>query len=409
MKEGYKQTELGMIPKDWDIKKLGVIGKFKNGINKSKENFGFGNQFVNINDIFKSNVLNVTHNLDLVNASVNEQKIYSLEFGDVVFVRSSVKPEGVGLTSLINFRENNIIYSGFVIRFRLNDKNLIFHNYMKYVFYETGFRNSLMAKSSISANTNINQESLNTLKISLPPIEEQKVIADCLSTWDEAIEKHEQLIISKESRYKALMQKLFSGKKRLSGFSEDWKEVKLGDLFSERKETKYHNLPLLSIGQEGVYPQKDSNKRDISNGDKSKYKRILPGDIGYNTMRMWQGRSALSSLEGIVSPAYTILKPKAEVNSYYFSLLFKTIKLTNLFWRNSQGLVDDTLNCKYKDFSIIKCNVPSFEEQNAISEFLEIFENEIKLEKQKVDQLKEQKKVLMQKLLTGKVRLPLNN
>src|SRR5690606_35088963 len=255
----------------------------------------------------------------------------------------------------------------------------------------------------------ISSKDLKSFKFPLPPIEEQNAIANCLSTWDKAIEKQQKLIEAKEIRHKALMQKLLSGKKRLPGFTDEWKEVKLGDLFSERNETKYDDLPLLSIGQEGVYPQTDSNKRDISNGDKSKYKRIVPGDIGYNTMRMWQGRSALSNLEGIVSPAYTILKSKENVDSYFFSLLFKTTRLTNLFWRKSQGLVDDTLNCKYKDFSIIKCNIPSYEEQIAIKEILKISGAEIEIEKKKVDQLKEQKKALMQKLLTGKVRLPLNN
>ncbi len=201
------------------------------------------------------------------------------------------------------------------------------------------------------------------------------------------------------------MQQLLIGKKRLAGFNDKWKELRLGDLFAERNEVKITHLPLLSIGQGGVYPQTDSNKRDISNADKSKYKRIAVGDIGYNTMRMWQGRSALSDLEGIVSPAYTILIPKKNVNSYYFSLLFTTSKLKNLFWRNSQGLVDDTLNCKYKDFSKIKYLVPSFEEQNKIVDILKIAEKEIQIEKQKLTYLQGQKKALMQQLLTGKIRL----
>jgi type I restriction enzyme S subunit len=162
---------------------------------------------------------------------------------------------------------------------------------------------------------------------------------------------------------------------------------------------------LLSVGQQGVYPQTESNKRDISNADKSKYKRIVPGDIGYNTMRMWQGRSALSGLEGIVSPAYTILIPRDKVDSYFFSCLFKTKKLMHLFWRNSQGLVGDTLNCKYKDFSIIKISIPSFEEQQKISTMLKNQDNEIILMKKKLDFLLGQKKGIMQKLLTGKVRL----
>lgn len=405
MKQGYKESELGIIPVDWEIKKLGDIGEFKNGINKSKEDFGFGFPLINLNDVFENSLLNDNTNCTLVNCNEKERLNYNLIKGDVLFIRSSVKPEGVGLTSLISNELKNTVFSGFIIRFRAKDDITIEFNFKRYVFNGTYFRNSLMSKSSISANTNINQESLNSLKIPLPPLQEQKAIAHCLATWDKAIESQTLLIKTKETRKKALMQQLLTGKKRLPGFTEEWKEAKLGELFSERNEVKITDLPLLSIGQEGVYPQTDSNKRDISNADKSKYKRIIPGDIGYNTMRMWQGRSALSSLEGIVSPAYTILKPKENVNSYYFSILFKTSKLTNLFWRNSQGLVDDTLNCKYKDFSKIKYRVPSFEEQNAIATILNTSEKEIQIEKQKLVALQEQKKGIMQQLLTGKVRL----
>lgn len=377
MKEGYKQTELGLVPEDWESKLLKDVIKIGNGKDYKHLNsgnvpvYGTGGIITYVDDfLFNGKSIGIGRKGTIDNPIILDGKFWTV---DTLFY-------------IKEFYNINIDFLFNVFK-KINWKK---HN------EGTGL-------------PSLSQSNILNVRIPLPPIEEQKAIADCLSTWDEAIEKQEQLIKSKESRHKGLMQKLLSGKKRLPGFSEDWKEVKLGDLFSERNETNYHDLPLLSIGQEGVYPQTDSNKRDISNGDKSKYKRIVPGDIGYNTMRMWQGRSALSYLEGIVSPAYTILKPKAKVDSYYFSLLFKTKKLTNLFWRNSQGLVDDTLNCKYKDFSIIKCNVPSFEEQNAISELSKIFENEIEIEKRKVNQLKEQKKALMQKLLTGKVRLPLNN
>jgi type I restriction enzyme S subunit len=176
-------------------------------------------------------------------------------------------------------------------------------------------------------------------------------------------------------------------------------------MFSERNEIRYNHLQLLSVGQNGIYLQTESEKRDISNEDKSKYKRICPGDIGYNTMRMWQGRSALSTYEGIVSPAYTILKPTQNANPFFFSYLFKTKKLMNLFWRHSQGLVEDTLNCRYKDFSKIKVRLPEKKEQNIISEILLSTDKEIQLLQIKLVKLKEQKKGLMQVLLTGKKRL----
>lgn len=247
---------------------------------------------------------------------------------------------------------------------------------------------------------------ISKVKIPLPPLPEQKAIAQVLSTADAAIHTTEKLIAQKELRKKWLMQNLLTGKKRLKGFGGEWKEMHLGDMFTERNETKYYDLPLLSIGQNGVYPQDESIKKDTSNEDKSKYKRICPGDIGYNTMRMWQGRSALSELEGIVSPAYTVVTPKKNADSIFFSYLFKMPKMTNLFWRNSQGLVDDTLNCKFKDFSIVKTMLPTTkEEQTAIAQVLQAADKEISLLKAKAEKLREQKKGLMQVLLTGKKRL----
>jgi type I restriction enzyme, S subunit len=237
------------------------------------------------------------------------------------------------------------------------------------------------------------------------PLPEQRAIALLLSTWDKAIAKTQALIAQKELRKKWLMQQLLTGKKRLKGFYEEWKEYHLGELFTERTETMFNDLPLLSVGQNGIYPQIESSKKDTSNEDKSKYKRICPDDIGYNTMRMWQGRNALSSLEGIVSPAYTILTPNENVYSLFFSYLFKTQKLTNIFWRNSQGLVDDTLNCRFNDFRIIKVHLPNKEEQTAIARVLQAADKEIQLLKAKAEKLKAQKRGLMQLLLTGKKRL----
>lgn len=215
-----------------------------------------------------------------------------------------------------------------------------------------------------------------------------------------------QLIKKLELRKKGLMQHLLTGKKRLPGFSGEWRKVKLGKLFIERNEINKAHLPLLSItADRGVIFQSESDKRDISNDDKSKYKHICPNDIGYNTMRMWQGRCALSSLEGIVSPAYTIITPNKDINPYFMEMLFKQPFTIYCFWTHSQGLVNDTLNCKFPDFSQIKVTIPNFEEQNAISQFFKGINHEIELCTQKLNSLLQQKKGLMQVLLTGKKRI----
>ncbi|MDQ6528935.1 restriction endonuclease subunit S [Flavobacterium sp. LHD-85] len=404
MKEGCKNSELGIVPDGWMIKKLETILK----------NYSLGGNYENISVESNSPLIKMGNigrgkidlsNIEYLSENIKHSVDDVLKLNDILFnTRNTL--DLVGKVAIWKNELPFAIYNSNLLRMYFKEEFIDNNDYVNYQFNSALSLNNLKryatGTTSVAA---IYTKDLLKLRFLVPPLLEQKAIADCLLIWDKAIEMQTQLIVTKEQRQKALMQQLFTGKKRLPGFTENWKEVKLEALFEERNETKVENLPLLSIGQDGVYPQTDSNKRDISNADKSKYKRITPGDIGYNTMRMWQGRSALSSLEGIVSPAYTILTPKNNVNSYYFSLLFKTSKLTNLFWRNSQGLVDDTLNCKYKDFSKIKYSVPTFEEQNAIALILKTAEKEIQLEKQKLAELQEQKKGLMQQLLTGKVRL----
>jgi len=100
LKPGYKQTEIGEIPEDWNVRTLGQFGELKNGINKGKTDFGHGLPFVNLLDVFGIIKVSNDSEFGLVNSTDTERKVYSLKKGDVLFVRSSVKPEGVGLNHL---------------------------------------------------------------------------------------------------------------------------------------------------------------------------------------------------------------------------------------------------------------------------------------------------------------------
>lgn len=241
----------------------------------------------------------------------------------------------------------------------------------------------------------------------LPPVAEQQKIAAILTTQDKVIELKEKRLAEKQWQKKYLMQQLLTGKKRLPGFNGAWKVDRLGKLFLERKETNYEGLQMLAItGAQGIIPRKELDLKDNSSEDKSKYLRVCVGDIGYNTMRMWQGISAYSDYEGIVSPAYTILKPSSSINAKYFVYLFKTPEIIFLFYRFSQGLVDDTRNLKYENFKKIKvCYPPDTKEQTAIAEVLSAADREIGLLRQDIEQEKQKKKALVQLLLTGIVRV----
>lgn len=238
-----------------------------------------------------------------------------------------------------------------------------------------------------------------------PPLDHQRVIATTLTTWDVAIEKTKWLIAMKEKVKMGLMQRLLTGKHRLKGFSKSWKEYHLGDLFKVRSERDNEHLPLLSITRKaGVIPREEVDRKDNSSADRSKYLRICPGDIGYNTMRMWQGISAYSNYEGIVSPAYTITIPEKGVDGEFIAYLFKLPKTIHLFYRYSQGLTSDTWNLKFRHFREIKVSIPEIDEQKAISQAFKICDAELFLLRKKLDALQKQKRGLVQKLLDGQWR-----
>ena len=254
---------------------------------------------------------------------------------------------------------------------------------------------------------NLSTDIVGSFPICFPSQGEQQRIAAILTTQDKVIELKERRLAEKQRQKKYLMQQLLTGKKRLPGFSGEWKEERLGKLFLERKETNCEGLQMLAItGTQGIIPRKELDLKDNSSEDKSKYLRVCVGDIGYNTMRMWQGVSAYSNYEGIVSPAYTILKPCPSINAKYFAYLFKMPEIIFLFYRSSQGLVDDTRNLKYENFKKIKVFYPpDIEEQAAIAEVLSVADREIDLLQQNIKQEKQKKKALMQLLLTGIVRV----
>jgi type I restriction enzyme, S subunit len=256
-----------------------------------------------------------------------------------------------------------------------------------------GFKTTLLhvQKSDITNQT-----------VKVPSLSEQKAIADLLSTWDEAIEKTERLIQAKEKQFMRLLNDLIY----VPTIESKWKQVRAKLLFKERKESKRGDLPLLSITNGGgVIPREETNRKDTSNKDKSKYLRICTGDIGYNTMRMWQGVSALSSLEGIVSPAYTICIPSEKLHPQFVAYLFKMPFMIHRFYRYSQGLTSDTWNLKFRHFSEVKMPFPFIEEQKQIAETLSSAQQEIDLLKQLANKYKTQKRGLMQKVLTGEWRV----
>ena len=185
---------------------------------------------------------------------------------------------------------------------------------------------------------------------------------------------------------------------RFEGFTDDWEERKLGDIFSERSERSGEGELISVTINSGIIRASELNRTDNSSDDKSNYKKVEVGDIAYNSMRMWQGASGYSPYEGILSPAYTVIFPKEGIDSKFFSYDFKRYDMIQTFKRNSQGLTSDTWNLKFPTLKSVKVMVPCFEEQKQISNFFESVDKTIALHQHKLDLLKEQKKGYLQKM-----------
>ncbi|HEM3601317.1 restriction endonuclease subunit S [Streptococcus suis] len=185
---------------------------------------------------------------------------------------------------------------------------------------------------------------------------------------------------------------------RFPGFTDAWKQRKLGEYFVERLECSAEGELLSVTISDGVRRFSELDRKDNSSEDKTKYKVLKQGDIVYNSMRMWQGASGYSIYDGIVSPAYTVLIPTYLSYALFFSYLFKRSSSLQIFQVNSQGLTSDTWNLKYKPFSNIVFPAPTLPEQEAIGSFFSDLDQLITLHQRKLDDVKELKKALLQKM-----------
>ena len=207
-KKGEKVPEIRFpgFTDDWEQRKLGDLGSFKNGMNFSKDAMDKGYPFVNLQNIFGRNVID-TDNLGLAEATDNQLKEYNLQEGDILFVRSSVKLEGVGEAAVVPKNLENTTYSGFIIRFR--DETDMDINFKRFIFGTKSIRDQIMAKATNSANKNISQDALNNMELYLPIKAEQQKIGEYFSNLDNLITLHQRKCDKYKELKKGLLQQMF--------------------------------------------------------------------------------------------------------------------------------------------------------------------------------------------------------
>ncbi len=223
---------------------------------------------------------------------------------------------------------------------------------------------------------------------------------------DRAINKNNSLIAQKELQKKWLMQNLLTGKKRLKGFEKaKWQRSGAGEIFRSVSKKGFSDEELLSATQDrGMIPRTMLESRvTMPTSGTEGFKLVEKGDF-IISLRSFQGGLEYSYYRGLVSPAYTVLKPKKKINDEFYKSYFKSYDFIGHLATAVIGIRDGK-QISYEDFCFVRIPFPSIDEQTAIAEVLQAADKEIQLLKSKTEKLRDEKRGLMQQLLTGKKRV----
>lgn len=339
-----------------------------------------------------------------VTLSDSELDTYLLRNGDILLNRTN-SPALVGKTSIFRGTED-AVFASYLVRLNVNrDKaNPDFINHL--LNSDAGQRKLKMLSTRAVSQANINPTVFRGhFHIPLPPLAEQKIIADLLNCWDSAIEKTEQLIAVKQERLQPLAHQALTGRKRIHGFSSRWPFLRAGDIFENISRKGYTSEPLLSVTQErGVIPRDMLEGRvTMPSGETGTFKLVEPGNFVIS-LRSFQGGLEHSAFRGLVSPAYTVLRAMREIDERFFRHYFRSVDFIKRLSVAVIGIRDGK-QVSFQDFCSIKLPFPPIEEQRAIAAMLDCAEQEIELLCKQAATFRKQKRGLMQKLLTGQWRV----
>ena len=379
-------SEFKNLPSGWKVMRLGDVAeksilKNRNSLIKLVLSNSAIDGLVAQNEYFDKDIAN----------KENIQDYYIVDLGDFVYNPriSQSAPTGPINRNMLSKGIVSPLYTVFTVQ------DEILAKFLEYFFKTIVWQNQVKSVANYGARhdrINITDNAFFSLKILTPPLDEQKKIAEILSTWDEAINLTINLIESKKQFKKALMQNLLTAKIRFPQFKDEWRETKL-DKICEIKKGEQLNKNILSndIGSPVInggiepsgYTQKwntEENTITISEGGNS------CGYVNLLKEKFWSG-----------GHCYTLLNLKIDKNFLYQYLKYNQDNIMKL--RVGSGLPNIQKNM-IENFSIVE---PLLNEQQKIAEVLTVCDDEINLLNLKLENLKKQKQGLMQKLLSGKV------
>lgn len=398
VRDGYKQTKLGWIPVEWEIKQLDEIGKVVSGLTYSPKDVADQGTLV----LRSSNIQNDKLTFeDNVYVNTTNLKFNKVEKNDILICVRNGSKKLIGKNASLNKTVAGSAFGAFMMIYRSKFNYFVKH-YFKTSFYQKEIHKNLGATIN-----SINSSNFKKFKIPFPPLPEQQKIAQILSTWDKATALQEQLITEKQAFKKGLMQELLTGKKRFPEFEEEWEEVRLGDkckiLMCKRifasQTNENEEIPFYKIGTIGKVADAFISRK-LFEEYKKKYNYPRKGEI-LITCSGTVGNCILFNGEDAYFQDSNIVWLDNKNNDLDNKFLFYLI--SNIDWSK---LNSTTITRIYtSDLKKLNLKMPTKKEQQAIASVLSNCDTEIENLIKYKDYLIQQKQGLMQQLLTGEKRV----
>jgi len=407
---GYKKTKVGWIPQEWGIVKLDDLVQEKRlGANYANGESEQGLPLVKMGNIGRGRIK--LDKVERIPSSLVYDKTYLLQNGDILFnTRNTL--DLVGKVAIWNDELPLALYNSNLLKLKFKGSKVgspFFANYLLNSQESLRqLRGMAIGTTSVAA---IYDRDLVQLKAPLPALPEQKKIAEILSTWDKAIDQTRRLIDAKKRLKKALMQQLLTGNKRAREFERDeWFELPLGKFVTPvSRPVPKPNKPYLAIGLRSH--GKGTFHRFVEEPEKVAMEtlyRLEPDDIVVNITFAWEGAIAIAKaqdLGGLVSHRFPTYRIKNTADLGFFRQLIMSKRFVWDLGLISPGGAGRNRVMSQRDFLKLRVWVPSKRLQEKIGEILLTADNEIVILEKKLIALEKQKRGLMQKLLTGEVRV----
>jgi len=410
--EGFKKTRLGWIPEDWEVLKIKDIAKTTTGGTPNTKKIEYWeNGFI---PWMSSGELNLKRVRDvkgrITELGLKESSARLIPENSILIgLAGQGKTRGTAAINKIELTTNQSV-AAIIIKGNV---------YYKYVYYnlDNRYEKIRLLSTGAGGRGGLNLSIINGINLALPPLPEQKAIANCLSIWDTAITKLDLLIKAKQQLKKALMQQLLSVKKRLPGFEGEWEQLKFSEISErvKRKNTEVDDTVVTISAQRGFVLQEDFFNKRVASDVLLNYTLVHKGEYCYNkSYSKGYPMGAFKRLDdfekAVVTTLYVCFRLKYHVDSDFMNHYFEAGKMIPGLMRIAQegGRAHGLLNIGLPDFFNLPLKLPLKEEQTAIAEVLNTADHEIQLLTTQRDQLKLQKKGLMQQLLIGKKRLKIN-